>query len=56
MNNFTVANPYTSKIPGGTLNKVQFVVPQSIGIQIPNRSGHNLPSQPLPSFLRTLFG
>lgn len=44
MNNFTPSNPYTTKVPVGTLNRVQLSLPQNVQIQWPNRSGNNLPN------------
>jgi hypothetical protein len=59
MSNYSsnVANPYTSKIPTGTLNKVQLTQPSNVVIAWPNRSGGNLPTgKTLPKILRNLFG
>jgi hypothetical protein len=57
-NIFNEVNPYTTQIPGGsTLNKVEFVQPQSARIAWPNLSGGNLPDSAFnPSFLKRLFG
>lgn len=55
-NNFQLVNPYTSKIPSGTLNKVQLTNPKNVAIQWPNVSGGNLPKNSiLPPFLKGLF-
>lgn len=58
MNNFTPANPYTTSVPSGTINSVQFVNPESVQIQWPNPSGGNAPQKPRKglSFLRRMFG
>jgi hypothetical protein len=59
MSNYSsnVANPYTKKIPSGTLNQVQLTNPQDVQIQWPNRSGNNLPNntKTLPGIFRKLF-
>jgi hypothetical protein len=57
-NNFTPANPYTRKVPTGTLNHVQLTNPTTVKIAWPNPSGGNAPiKQPIGiSFLRKLFG
>jgi hypothetical protein len=50
-------NVYTSKIPTGTLNRVQLTQPNNVKIVIPNRSGNNLPTTKAGNnFLRKLFG
>ena len=56
-NNFQVPNPYTRKIPSGTLNQIQLSNPKSVSIQWPNQTGGNLPNNTkmLPTFLRKLF-
>jgi hypothetical protein len=41
-NNFQVSNPYTSRVPGGTLTKVQLTQPNSVQIAWPNTSGGNV--------------
>ena len=40
-NNFGVVNPYTTKIPTGTINRVQLLQPSNVQIQIPNVTGGN---------------
>jgi hypothetical protein len=58
MNNFTGANAYTTKIPGGTLNKVQLTNPSNVKIQWPSANGNTKPTtiKKSTSFLRSIFG
>lgn len=57
-NSSNVANPYTTQIPSGTINKVQLTNPSHVQIQWPSISGGNMPMKPVVgnSFLRKLFG
>ncbi len=56
-NLFTVPNPYTQNIPGGTLTKVELVNPRNVAVAWPNRSGGNVPNtHTTPTFLTKLFG
>lgn len=52
---FATSNPYTSKIPTGTLNTVVFTQPQHVQIAWPSISGNTKP-QPKVTFLSRLFG
>ncbi len=58
MSNFSVVNPYTKKIPSGTLTNVQLALPTSVQIAWPNRTGNTVPVQSNKglSFLRKIFG
>lgn len=58
MNNANVVNPYTKKIPAGSLTQVHLTAPTAVQIAWPNRSGGNLPvnAGKGKSFLRKLFG
>lgn len=58
MNNFTVASPYTKKIPSGTLTNVQLTNPTNVQIQWPSPSGNTQPNKRSvgKSILAKIFG
>jgi hypothetical protein len=57
-NSSNVPNPYTSKIPSGTLNNVQLTNPQNVAIQWPSISGNTVPKKKTvgKGFFRAIFG
>lgn len=57
-NSSNVANPYTTQIPTGTINRVQLSSPVNVKIQWPSINGNTVPTKKTigNSILRNLFG